>query len=154
MATAKSVFEHAPASGDTSPKLTKKASKWDKPKPVPPPAVNRDADNADTSADPELPPPAYTKNMLAKFQSMRQSDGPMMSDSRVESSKPKKVRSAACFLVRTCVLASSSSPFPQVDVIGAMVIVWRVRGKIVRSVLCNIVCNSCAQCNAHTYEQT
>jgi len=22
------------------------------------------------------------------------------------------------------------------------------------SVLCNIVCNNCAQCNAHTYEQT
>jgi len=33
------------------------------------------------------------------------------------------------------------------------VIVWRVRGKIIRSVLCNIVCNNCAQCNAHTYEQ-
>jgi len=31
--------------------------------------------------------------------------------------------------------------------------VWRVRGKIIRSVLCNIVCNNCAQCNAHTYEQ-
>ena len=31
---------------------------------------------------------------------------------------------------------------------------WRVRGKIIRSVLCNIVCNNCAQCNAHTYEQT
>jgi len=27
---------------------------------------------------------------------------------------------------------------------------WRVRGKTIRSVLCN----SCAQCNAHTYEQT
>ena len=46
------------------------------------------------------------------------------------------------------------APFPQVDVIGAMVIVWRARGKIIRSVLCNIVCNNCAQCNAHTYEQT
>ena len=32
-------------------------------------------------------------------------------------------------------------------------IVWRVRGKIIRSVLCNIVCNNCAQCNAHTYER-
>jgi len=29
--------------------------------------------------------------------------------------------------------------------------VWRVRGKIIRSVLCNIVRNSCAQCNAHTH---
>jgi len=33
-------------------------------------------------------------------------------------------------------------------------IVWRARGKIIRSVLCSIVRNSCAQCNAHTYEQT
>jgi len=31
------------------------------------------------------------------------------------------------------------------------VIVWRVRGKTIRSVLCNIVCNNCAHCNAHTY---
>ena len=23
-----------------------------------------------------------------------------------------------------------------------------------RSVLCNIVCNNCAQCDAHTYQQT
>ena len=45
-------------------------------------------------------------------------------------------------------------PFPQIDIIGAMVIVWRVRGKIIRYVLCNIVCNNCVQCNAHTYEQT
>ena len=28
------------------------------------------------------------------------------------------------------------------------------KGEIIRSVLCNIVCNNCAQCNAHTYEQT
>jgi len=41
-------------------------------------------------------------------------------------------------------------PFHQIDIIGAMVIVWRVRWKIIRSVLCNIVCNDCAQCNAHT----
>ena len=34
-----------------------------------------------------------------------------------------------------------------------MVIVWRVRGKIICSVLCSIVHNNCAQCNAHTYEQ-
>jgi len=47
-----------------------------------------------------------------------------------------------------------AAPFPQVDIIGAMVIVWQVRGKIIRSVLCNIVCNNCAQCNAHIYEQT
>ena len=46
------------------------------------------------------------------------------------------------------------APFPQTDIIGDVVIVWRVRGKISRSVLCNIVCNNCSQCNAHTYEQT
>ena len=34
-------------------------------------------------------------------------------------------------------------PFPQIDIIGAVVIVWRARGKIIRSVLCNIVCNNC-----------
>ena len=28
-------------------------------------------------------------------------------------------------------------------------IVWRVRGKIIGSLLCNIVCSSCAQCIAH-----
>jgi len=44
--------------------------------------------------------------------------------------------------------------FPQIDVIGVMVIVWRARGKIIRRVVCNIVCNNCAQCSAHTYEQT
>ena len=44
--------------------------------------------------------------------------------------------------------------FPQIDIIGDVVIVWRVRGKTIRSVLCNIVCNNCAQCDAHTYEQT
>ena len=41
-------------------------------------------------------------------------------------------------------------PFPEIDIIGAMVIVWRVRGKIISYVLCNIVHNSYAQCNAHT----
>ena len=99
MASAKSVFEH-PIMLDTSPKLSKKASKWDKPKPVPPPAVNRDAENADQTADCELPPPAYTKNMLAKFQSLQQPDGQLVSDSEVASSKPRKVRSLT-FIYRT-----------------------------------------------------
>ena len=40
--------------------------------------------------------------------------------------------------------------FPEIVIIGGMVIVWRLRGKIIRSVLCN----NFAQCNAHTYEQT
>jgi len=44
-------------------------------------------------------------------------------------------------------------PFPQIDIIGAMVIVWRARGKIIRYVLCSIVCNNCAQWTAHIYEQ-
>ena len=43
---------------------------------------------------------------------------------------------------------------PQLDIIGAVVIIWRVRGKTIRSVLCNIMCINCAQCDAHTYEQT
>ena len=30
-----------------------------------------------------------------------------------------------------------------------MMTVWRVRGRIIRYVLCSIVCNNCAQCNAH-----
>ena len=47
-----------------------------------------------------------------------------------------------------------TSTFAQIDIIGDVAIVWRVRGKTIRSVLCNIVCNSCAQCDAHTYEQT
>jgi len=33
-------------------------------------------------------------------------------------------------------------------------IVWRIRGKIIRSVLCSIMCNNCAQCNAHTHMNT
>jgi len=45
-------------------------------------------------------------------------------------------------------------PFPQIDIIGAMVIVWRVTVKIIRFVLCNIVHNNCAQCDLRTYEQT
>jgi len=52
------------------------------------------------------------------------------------------------------ILQSLGAPFPQIDIIGAVVIVWRVRGKTIRFVLCNIVCNNCEQCDAHTYEQT
>ena len=48
----------------------------------------------------------------------------------------------------------SSLPFHQIDIIGAMVIVWRVSAKIIRSVLCSVVCNNnCEQRNVHTYEQ-
>jgi len=42
-------------------------------------------------------------------------------------------------------------PFPQIDILRAMMIVWRARGKIIRSVLCNIVCNNCTQWAAHTH---
>jgi len=58
------------------------------------------------------------------------------------------------FLGLFCVYVLLSPPFPQIDIIGVVVIVWRVRGKTIRSVLCNMVCNNCAQCDAHTYEQT
>jgi len=51
-------------------------------------------------------------------------------------------------------MVMADPPFPQIDIIGVMVIVWIVRGKIIRSVLCNTVYNNCAQCNAHTYEET
>ena len=57
-------------------------------------------------------------------------------------------------VIQVAAVQYQCAPFPQIDVIGAMVIVWRVRGKTIRSVLCNIVCNNCAQCHAHTYEQT
>jgi len=45
-------------------------------------------------------------------------------------------------------------PFPQMNIVGTMMIVWSVWGKIIGSVLCSIVCSNCAQCNACTYEQT
>jgi len=101
MASAKSVFERPTVTSETSPKLSKKASKWDKPKSVPPPAVNRDtADNTDQqTVDSELPPPAYTKNMLAKFQAIQQSDAQPIKDSDINSSKPRKVQSLFLFLL-------------------------------------------------------
>jgi len=48
-------------------------------------------------------------------------------------------------------LTSPTPPFPQIDIIEAVVIVWRARGKIIRSVLCSIVCNNCTQWTAHTW---
>jgi len=45
---------------------------------------------------------------------------------------------------------NSTSNEAQTDIIGAMLIVWRVRGKVIKNVLCNIVCNNYAQCNVHT----
>jgi len=43
------------------------------------------------------------------------------------------------------------SPLPEIDIIEAVMIIWRVRGKIISSVLYSIVCNNWAQCNAHTW---
>jgi len=65
---------------------------------------------------------------------------------------PDALRDTCASPVKYCV--PLSAPFPQIDIIGDVVIVWRVRGKTIRSVLCNIVCNNCAQCDAPTYEQT
>jgi len=42
---------------------------------------------------------------------------------------------------------------PPVDIIWAMVILWRIRDKIVRTVLCCVVYDSCAQWYTHTHEQ-
>jgi len=47
-----------------------------------------------------------------------------------------------------------SGCLPQIDIIRAVVIVWRVRGKLSGLFCATIVCNNCAQCDAHTYEQT
>jgi len=44
--------------------------------------------------------------------------------------------------------------FPQIDSISAVPVVGWVREKIISSDLFSIVCNNCAQYNAHTYEQT
>jgi len=45
------------------------------------------------------------------------------------------------------------APSPPVDIIWAVMIVWRIRGKSIRTVLCCVVYNSCAQWYAHIYEQ-
>jgi len=42
---------------------------------------------------------------------------------------------------------------PPVDIIWALVIFWRIRGKIIRTVLCCVVYYSCAQWYAYAYEQ-
>ena len=52
-------------------------------------------------------------------------------------------------IITTCIAADLTKKLT--DIIGPVVIVWRVKGKIIRSVLCNILCNNCAQCNAHTW---
>jgi len=52
--------------------------------------------------------------------------------------------------VRDC----DGPPVPQIDIIGAMVIVWRVRGKII-SLFCAILCERVVHSAVHTHnEQT
>jgi len=41
-------------------------------------------------------------------------------------------------------------PSPPVYIIWAMMIVWRIRGNIIRTVLCCVVYDNCAQWYAHT----
>ena len=45
---------------------------------------------------------------------------------------------------KTCLF--NISPSPPIDIMWAMMIVWRIRGKIIRTVLCCVVYDSCAQC--------
>jgi len=42
-------------------------------------------------------------------------------------------------------------PFPQIDIIEVTVIVWRVRGKILSSVLCNIMLQNNVHSAMHTH---
>ena len=67
---------------------------------------------------------------------------------RATSGKPGR-----CSLHHLCLwlVVCFLTPFPQVDIIWAVVIVWRARGKTIRSVLYNIVCNNCAQYNTHIW---
>jgi len=50
-------------------------------------------------------------------------------------------------------LVLTSCPLPPIDSIWALVLVWRLEGKIIRTALCCVVYNSCAQWYAHTREQ-
>ena len=44
----------------------------------------------------------------------------------------------------------SGSPFPQIDIIGAVVIVWRVRGKL-SGLFCAILCATIVHSAMHTH---
>jgi len=54
------------------------------------------------------------------------------------------------YLSSDCLFTEGSSAFPPVDIIWAMMIVWRIRRKIIRTVLCCVVYNTCTQWYAHT----
>jgi len=61
------------------------------------------------------------------------------------------------FVCLNVVLLHRFSPIPQMDIIRAMMIVWRVRGKIIRSglcILCATTVHSAVHTHTHTYEQT
>lgn len=92
MATAKSMFERS--SGNVSPQTARKSSKWDKPKDAPPPPVNREGDDDSNTnvVDPELPPPSYTKSMLAKFQTIQQNED-QVKEANVTDTEREKVSS-------------------------------------------------------------
>jgi len=45
---------------------------------------------------------------------------------------------------------SHDTPFPQIDIIGAMVIVWRVRGKL-SGLFCAILCATIVHSAMHTH---
>ena len=95
MATAKSMFERS--SGNVSPQTSRKSSKWDKPKDSPPPPVNREGDDSTTNIfDPELPPPSYTKSMLAKFQTLQQSED-QVKEANVSDAEREKVSKQLLF---------------------------------------------------------
>ena len=49
-----------------------------------------------------------------------------------------------------CVVLLPSLSLP-VDIIWTMMIVWRITGKIIRTVLCCVVYNSCTEWYAHTW---
>jgi len=52
--------------------------------------------------------------------------------------------------LKLCIISKGALPS---SIIWAMMIVCRIRGKIIRTVLCCVVFNSCAQWYAQTYEQ-
>ena len=64
-------------------------------------------------------------------------------------------------LVLTCSVARHCTIFvcilkhhlPPSDVIWGMMIVWRIRGKIIRTVLCYMLCMTVVHSDMHTYEQ-
>ena len=57
---------------------------------------------------------------------------------------------AMAYISRTLV---SCLPSPAVDSMWAVMVVWKIRGEIIRTVLCWGVCDSCKQSYADTHEQ-